>query len=164
MINAGFWIGAALAALYLLSVPILLRVSRREPALIVLVAALAVYVIGTSLTALLSLQQRPSFWTISIVFWFFALCFLIAFGAIYKSLSLQMLLSLLNAPDRAMDYAALAQYYVMEHSFEDRLEVLTEKGLASFDAESRLTLTLRGEKVAKTFRCLQNIYGIEKSG
>jgi hypothetical protein len=138
-----------------------LRVTRLSPTLIVLATGAIVYVAAALVFVLLG--QIVGLWAYSTTYWFLVLCFLMAFGAIYKSLSLRMLLRLLDDPGRTASVRALAEDYVLGESFADRLRVATESGLVSATGVG-YQLTSRGTSLARRVRTVQLWFGIEKSG
>lgn len=165
MNNASLILGIALFACCFLAILVVLRVSRREPAILVVATPLAVYALGLlGLGVTAWRDEAPNFWVVSIVYWFLVLSFLMVFGAVYKSLSLRMLLSLLEAEGRTMDDEELAERYIKQQSFKDRLAVMVDKQLATIDQDGSVRLTARGGSVARLARRVQDIYRIEKSG
>jgi hypothetical protein len=150
--------GALGFLLYLAAVPLLLRLrSRSEPATVVLAAAFALWLLTP--VGILALGQRVNFWAFSISYWFLVLCFLMAFGAIYKSISLRVVAHLWKRPDSR---DALARE-VLEASFHERLAIAVAKGYAERSGE-RLALTEKGRRIARRVRWLQQVYRIERSG
>ncbi|WP_376984603.1 hypothetical protein [Bosea sp. R86505] len=163
--NASLFIGLAWFACAFLAILAALRVSRSEPAMLVVATPLAVYVLGLAAASMTSFADPAlNFWIVSIVYWFLVLSFLMAFGAIYKSLSLRMLLSLLEAEARTLDDTELAERYIKQQSFQDRLGVMVDKRLAVIQPDGRVVLTPRGRSIAQLTRRIQNLYRIEKSG
>lgn len=160
------WIGIAqglvAAIVYFFSVLVSLRaLRRRDPMFIVLEVAAAAYVVVFA--ALVLLGQAVNFWVFSTSYWFFVLCFLMAFGATYKSLSLQILLQLSKKPDRSELVELLREQYVFGKSFRDRLDLIVELGLANKN-ENRLRLTPSGKMLAGCVRAVQRAFGIMRSG
>ena len=115
---------------YLTVVLVLVRVlNRMAPALVVTASSLVVYV--TMLLVAARLGRAVRFWPVSATYWFLALCFLTAFGAIYKSISLRILLDLLNRPDRSERLEAILDRYVRRESYQARLSILVADGLTT---------------------------------
>jgi membrane-bound metal-dependent hydrolase YbcI (DUF457 family) len=86
--NDAFALAGLAVALWLAVALALLRTMRRSPALIMTSSAILVYL------ALLAGAVAPvliAFWPLSAAYWFLALCVLMPFGALYKSVSLRML-------------------------------------------------------------------------
>jgi hypothetical protein len=162
MIEAGITQGLLGFVLYLGAVAVLLRVARRtEPALLVVAAALVCCFL--TLAVLLGIGLRVNFWEYATSYWFFALCFLMAFGAIYKSISLRILLDLSMKPGRADDYDSMLARYIAEESYQNRLRVIQDKRLAARVGD-RFVLTDRGRLVARSVRAIQEVFRITRSG
>jgi hypothetical protein len=100
---------------------------------------------------------------VSIVFWFTALLFLMAFGALYKSISLRILLDLLDRPGQAGLYSAILGRYVAAESFESRLAVMQENGFAVL-TPAGYALTDKGRRLARLVGALHRLFAIERSG
>ena len=138
-----------------------LRLFPRHPATVVLGVAMPVYI--ATVIAALTVNQQVSFWAMSAAYWCPILCFLMAFGAIYKSISLRILLYLLESPNRLAGYSNVVETYINDESFESRLRVIRENRFAR-EMEHGYALTRRGRRVAQLVRCLQSIFAIERSG
>ncbi len=148
-------------ALYLGLVLILLRAcARAEPAKIVVNAAFGGWVLTLALS--IAIGQSINFWAFSTAYWFLALNFLMAFGAIYKSISFRLVAHLNGKPHRDDTYEAL-RLHVLEQSYRERLTLIAEKGYAHHTGE-RFRLTRKGQRLASWLRHAQRIYRIERSG
>ncbi len=155
-------LGAAGFTAYLGTLLVMLRVSHRTtPALVVTASALAVY--GAMIVVAASLGRTVLFWPVSATYWFLAACFLMGFGAIYKSISLRILLDLLNRPGRADRYEGILNRYVQEESYQRRLSVLQEAGLA-IRGTVGYEVTPKGRRLASIIDALQRLFKIESSG
>jgi len=147
--------------LYLGVVPLILRIRLGgEPAVIVAIAAVALWVL--SLAALLAAGQELNFWAFSTSYWFLALCFLMAFGAIYKSISLRIVAHLLECPNQGETYAKVKRL-VLEESYQERLGIIVAKRYADRTGD-RFLLTAKGSYIARWARFLQTIFLIARSG
>lgn len=158
---AGVVAGVAGFISYLLVSMVLLRRSSASPAAVVTLTALAMY--PATLAATLLLGWTVAFWPFSAIYWCLSLIFLMIFGAVYKSISLRILLDLLERPGRSDDYAAVLQRYVSEESFERRLRVMLDAGFAARDANG-FRLTEKGRRIATIVRGVQAAFAIEASG
>lgn len=162
MIWAGIGQGFAAAIVYFLAVLVVLRaLARIDPMFTVLASALAAYV--AMLFAFPFAGQAVNFWVFSTSYWFFALCFLMAFGAVYKSVSLQILLQLSQQPDRSERTATLRTQYVFGRSFQDRLALIVDRRLATENPDG-LSLTASGNRLARRARAVQRAFGVMRSG
>jgi len=146
---------------YMLATNVLLRTLRTSPVVVVVAAALVLYPIG--LLCPLLLDKTVLFWAYSSSYWCLVSVFLMAFGAILKSISLRILLDLLERPDHSEDYKALLQRYLIEVSLQDRLVVMQELGLA-YRNNATYELSEKGRTLARRVRFLQSLFAIEKSG
>ncbi len=148
---------------YTLNVLIVLRLARSaSPAMMVCVNAILVYVIG--LLTIGFYGSHINFFTFSSVYWFFAISLLMYFGAIYKSISLRMMQHLLCKPNKS-DYSdILLESYIQNQSYSQRVEILLKNGMLHKNENSTLTLTKKGNTLAKLTCVIQNIFSIKDSG
>ena len=91
------------------------------------------------------------------------ICFLMVFGAVYKSISLRILAELCMRPGRRDDYQAILGRYVHSESFKGRVRILIADGLATDDGDG-LMLTRKGRRIAGAVAALQRLFRIERSG
>jgi hypothetical protein len=124
---------------------------------------LALFAYFMVLAAAAVLGRNANFWTVSIVFWFPALLFLMGFGAVYKSISFRILLDLLDRPGRTELYSAILARYVATESFENRLAVMQEHGFAVLTSAG-FELTDKGRRLAKVISAMQRLFAIQRSG
>jgi len=158
----GFVEGLVGFGCYLSVALIALRVFSRKPrsGVVVLTALLAYAgLVGWAAVQHVSI----SFWSVSAMYWCPTLGFLMVFGAVYKSISLRILLDLASRPDRAESYQAILKRYVQQESYLARLAILSAAGLADRLPEG-LQLTPKGLRIAAICRTLQSAFRIEQSG
>jgi hypothetical protein len=159
--SEAFILGAAGALVWFAGVLVLLRVSKRSPALIVIASAGVVYV------ALLAVSpaffHRLAFWPFSATYGFLTLCVLMLFGALYKSVSLRMLGDLSKAAGHALPEQELLARYIEEDSFGRRVAILLEQGHAERTAEG-LALSSKGRRIAAGIHRVQEAFAIRASG
>lgn len=147
---------------YLALVLIALRIARAAPpAVVVILSAFAAY--PAMVVAVVTVSPPFLFWPSSAVYWFLAICFLMVFGAIYKSISLRILAELAIRPGRQDDYQAILGRYVHRESFQGRVRILVADGMATDDGNG-LVLTQKGRRVAGAVAALQRLFRIERSG
>src|SRR5262245_14626887 len=152
-------LGVAGFAAYVAVALVLLRVSRRtSPALLVTTTGLAVY--GMVLVAVAVPGRAVLFWPVSAAYWFFTLIFLMAFGAIYKSISLRILLDLFHQPGRADRYDTILNRYVQQESYHHRLHLLIQGELAR-RGPAGCEVTPKGRRLAAIVEALQGVFKIE---
>jgi hypothetical protein len=147
---------------YLLLVFIGLRALRGVAASAVVTGASVIVYFGTVAAATV-FGSVVRFWPLSATYWFLALCFLMVFGAIYKSISLRILLDLLRRPHGTDRYDAVLGRYIEGDSYPNRLQVMVDSGLAVRDSRE-LRLTDKGRRLAAAVARLQALYKIERSG
>jgi hypothetical protein len=146
---------------YLAATAVALRVFHTAaPPALVIALAIVVYVL---VIALVPIAVAVNFWTVSAAYWFGVLCFLIAFGALYKSISIRILIDLLGQPHRRDEHQAVLDRYILRQSYEDRARLLIAEGFAAASAGG-LALTPRGRRIAATVAWLHRVYNIAESG
>lgn len=154
--------GASWFILYAASVFAAIRlVPRQSPALLAVAAAFLYSAAAFPLAATLPLEGN--FWRAMAVFCFLAICYLMLFGAVYKSVSLRMMLDLLHAPSYRLPADEVFSTYILGESFEARTQIMLEQGLATQSREG-FSLTAKGGRVARLARALQRTFGIDTSG
>jgi hypothetical protein len=162
MIAASLLQGLAGFAIYFCIATSLLRTcGAGEPASVVILGAPICWLIA--LVVLLAAGQTVNFWLFSASYGFLVLAFLMAFGALYKSISLRILRDLARKPDHADLYEHVLARYIVAESFDNRLTVIQNKQFAVREGE-RYTLTPRGRRIAKLLRTVQRAFGILQSG
>lgn len=154
--------GALAFAAYVVAVLVLLRLARRtEPALVTVAAAFGICLLALPVFVLAG--QRLNLWVYLVSYWFLATSFLMAFGAVYKSLSLRILMDLLDKPGRSDDYQDIFSRYLVQDSYQNRLGVIVDKGLVTLHG-GRYELSERGHRLARNVRAVQLWFGITRSG
>ena len=157
----GILAGALGFAAYVVLVAVSLRIATRaSPAKVALILAFLAYAI--LLAVVVVLAPPVKFWALSTTYWFLVTCFLMIFGAVFKSVSLRILGDLLNEPCRAATGDAIARY-VEKDSFADRLDVMVKVGFARLTAAG-YELTPKGIRVASVMHWLHRVFMISKSG
>lgn len=134
---------------------------RRSPAALAVLGALVLY--PATVAVAWALANGYSFWAISIAYWFAAIVVLMVFGAVYKSVSLRMMLHLLQSPARTTDTGTLIRDYIQDDSFERRLMVAEENGFAE-RTPSGFVLRAKGRRLAAIVNGVQRAFAIETSG
>jgi hypothetical protein len=76
---------------------------------------------------------------------------------------LRILLDLLDRPGNAGLYSAILARYVVAESFESRLIVMQENGLAVL-TPAGYALTDKGRRLARAVAALHRLFAIERSG
>jgi hypothetical protein len=156
--SEAFVFGAAGALVWLAVVLVLLRISKRSPALIVVASAGVVYVALLAFSP--AIFYRLAF---SAAYGFLTLCVLMLFGALYKSVSLRMLGDLSKTAGHALPELELLARYIEEDSFGRRVAILLDQGHAERSAEG-LALSSKGRRIAAAIARLQQAFAIRASG
>ena len=160
--TASLSIGACGFLLYFVTIVMVLRwIDQTSPALLVIATSILIYV--ALLTVAVVSSWTMMFWPLSAAYWFLVLCFLMAFGAIYKSLSLRILRDLLDQSGWSESYDTIFTRYVQEESFVGRLQIVIANGWA-IRLPNRIQLTARGYRIATTVYAVQKLFKIERSG
>jgi len=147
---------------YVAAICVVLRVYKNvEPAQAALVTAIIVFFVTA--TALLIAGGPINVLGFIISYGFFVLCFLMAFGALYKSISLRIMSDLSKTPSKTEVYDQVVARYIAAESYQSRLAVILKNGLA-VRMKDRLALTPRGRSIALCIRSVQKAFGIQNSG
>jgi hypothetical protein len=103
-----------------------------------------------------------AYWPAAAVSGFGAVCWLFAFSAVYKSVSLRILSQLSRTPGSALPFDAIARDYVRPE-FEARVAVLVRMGCAE-EVAGGYAATAPGNATARRIAGIQRACGIEASG
>jgi hypothetical protein len=131
------------------------------PALVAIGVALFAYV--AMIVVAVGVNRAVSFWAISAIFWFPTMVFLMAFGALYKSVSLRILVDLLDAPGNAELCSTILQRYIAAESFQARLALMLENKW-TIRSSAGYALTKTGRRLARLVAVLQRMFAIQRSG
>ena len=154
--------GALWFALYAAAVLAGIRgMPQRSPAVIAVGSAILLTAAAFPMATLAPIAGN--FWRDLAVFCFLAICYLMIFGAVYKSVSLRMMLDLLRAPAQRMSAEELFRRSINSESFQARIQVMIAQGLATQSAAG-FALTPKGRGIARGTRMLQCLFGIQTSG
>lgn len=157
-ILTGFIVGLC----WVLLVAILLRILPRiAPVLIfvlsILFSEIVLFFFG------LMLFDRFYFWQASAIFGLIGVTNFFLYGAVYKSVSLEILTHLAAQPNRKICKQHLIEA-VARPCVEQRMELIVELGLATKSNQGQYQLTLSGLEKVKQLNKIQNIFGIHESG
>jgi hypothetical protein len=108
------------------------------------------------------LVPTATYWHGAALYWFGFNCFLYAFSAVYKSVSLRMLSRIAAAPGNRLAVSDIVDRQISP-CFTDRVALLVNSGLAQTQA-GKYTALPQGLKVAGRIGLLQSIFGVEHSG
>lgn len=163
MIPVSFHTSLVFFAVFLITILVGLRqLKTMSPALFVCGSAVLVY-----LAALFLANFRPwqiHFFSFSALYWFLTLSLLMFFGAVYKSISLRIMLHLLNQRDKADGYDAILENYIKNQSYLQRVTILLEKKMLEEPQPGEFRLTSKGRLVARRLAWIQTVFAIKDSG
>ncbi len=156
-----FLVGFATAAIHGLAMVPLARLPWRVPMLVVQVV-FALLLHATSVEVLMWLGLLGEYWWLAASFGFGFMVYLFGFSALYKSLSLRILVDVL-AHDP--DWAQLEGVYqrVIERSFRERIEILERGGLVARQG-ALYAATARGLALAGRIGRLRTVLGVVGGG
>ncbi len=129
----------------------------------------AVFAVGIALSELVVLTvggiwlDRFYVWLATAIVGFIGIANFFVFGAVYKSVSLQMLCLLNTLPGGRADKAQLVGL-IVQPCVEQRMELLVEMKQVAKSPHQTYSLTLRGLKTVVRLRKLQGFLGICFSG
>jgi hypothetical protein len=148
--------------LFLILFFVFLIVSRvaksRSPATILCLSSLSVY--GVGLLFFIALNIPVKFFEFSSSYWFFSFSMMMVFFAVYKSISLRMMLDLENKP---ATLELILSEYIQQESYKERLNILIQNGFVD-GAPQGYQLSLKGKKYATVILYIQKIFSINQSG
>jgi Na+-transporting NADH:ubiquinone oxidoreductase subunit NqrB len=130
----------------------------RSPATILCLSSLGVY--GLGLLFFIAFDISVKFFDFSSSYWFFSFSMMMVFFAVYKSISLRMMLDLENKP--ATLELILAEY-IQQESYKERLNILIQNGFVDSTPQG-YQLSLKGKKYATVILYIQKIFNINQSG
>src|SRR4051812_43433292 len=114
------------------------------PVILLAVSAVVSHLLGVLLGAMIPPQFR--YWDFASIFGFGVMSYVFAFGAVYKSVSLEILLGLVDRPDRKVPVSDVVERQV-PGLFRGRTKILVEGGLVEQNG-SRFAPTAAGQITA----------------
>ncbi|MFO0822107.1 MAG: hypothetical protein U0792_03140 [Gemmataceae bacterium] len=123
-------------------------------------SALFTHVLGVVIAA--NLMHTLAYWPVAAVSGFGAVCWLFAFSAVYKSVSLRILTQLDRTPGHSLPFAAIATEFV-QPEFVARVGVLVKMRCA-VEVPDGFLATETGNATARRIGLIQRACGVEVSG
>lgn len=160
-----FAAGLIAAIVFAVLTPILQLVARAFRWSLVPVILLAISaVISHGLGVVFGILTIPQFhyWDAASIFAFCVMTYVFAFGAVYKSVSLDILLGLVNRPERRAPLSEVVELQV-PHLFQGRSKILVDGGLVE-QIDSHFTATAAGRDMAGRIVRLRRLFGIGDTG
>ncbi len=124
------------------------------------VSALSTHLVVVIITA--RFLGQLDYWPIAAVSGFLAVCWLFAFSAVYKSVSLRVLTQLATHSQQRLPLARISACYVRPE-FQARVVVLQAMGCVE-EVQSGLIVTAKGKRIARWIGMIQRACGITTSG
>jgi hypothetical protein len=124
-------------------------------------ALLALMVHGLSFALTAWLVPGVTYWHGAALYWCGFNCYLFAFCAVYKSVSLRVLTELARTQEQCLGLDAIARTYI-QPCFTQRTALLVASGLAE-EQEGKFSITARGRQLAARFAGVQRLFGIQRT-
>jgi hypothetical protein len=154
-------IGLACFALHAVVTLVWLRLPGRvSPVARHAISALATHAVGVALAA--QFVGAFAYWPAAAVSAFLAVCWLFAFSAVYKSVSLRILTELDRASEHTMPLETVTEDYVRPE-FAARAALLVKMGCAT-ESGGAYQVTEKGTATACRIEAVQHACGIKASG
>jgi hypothetical protein len=162
---SSFLYGLAGVAMFVVVAPLMQGLARRGAWRVSPVVVLAIAAILAHLASIwVGLAQvRPfQYWNAAAIFGFGVMTYVFAFGAVYKSVSLRLLLDLTERPGNAMKLSAIVGDRIPE-IVRERIDVLIDSGLVARD-DGMFVTTSAGHQIATRLRLARRMLAIGSTG
>ncbi|UPJ65352.1 hypothetical protein [Bradyrhizobium sp. 191] len=160
-----FAVGLVAVVVFALLAPALQLMARARawafgPVILLAIAA----VVSHGLGVMLGILAVPQFqyWDAASIFGFCVIAYVFAFGAVYKSVSLDLLRGLVDRPDRRAPVLEIAERQVPD-LFRGRIGNLVDGGLVE-PVDSYFRATAEGRNMAGRIGRLRRAFGIGDTG
>jgi hypothetical protein len=130
------------------------------PVMLLALAAVVSHLLGVLLGVLILPQFR--YWDAASIFGFGVMGYVFAFGAAYKSVSLDILLGLVDRPGRTAPLSDVVDRQIPD-LFLGRTKILIDGGLVQ-QVDSRFAATVAGQTIASRIGRLRRAFGIGNTG
>ena len=157
----GLLVGLVCFALHAAVTLIWLRV-RRGPPPVARHAASALGTHAVGVAGAVFVAGPFAYWPAAAVGGFLAVCWLFAFSAVYKSVSLRILTHLDRTPGNALSLDAVTEDYVRPE-FEARVAVLVKMGCAG-ELPDGYAATAKGNDTARRIGAIRRACGVDGGG
>lgn len=162
---SSFIYGIAGVALFVAISPALqLLIQRTAPSISpVAVLAMASLIAHLASSLLGTAFAHPfQYWNATSVFCFGVMSYVYVFGAVYKSISLRILLDLASRPRRTIELSEISDRQIPD-IFVERSAILIEGGLVT-DDEGRYRTTPAGQRLTTRVALIRRLFGIGDTG
>lgn len=157
--------GAIGVVAFVILAPAMQLIARRAawpmPPVIILAFAAALSHVISALLGGMTVSQFQ-YWNAASIFSFGVMSYVFAFGAVYKSVSLEILLALAKQPGHETSLSEIVEHQIPD-IFRGRTGILVEAGLAE-NIGSTFEATAAGRKLAGRITRLRRIYAIGDTG
>ncbi|HXH42349.1 MAG TPA: hypothetical protein VNK51_00705 [Bradyrhizobium sp.] len=156
-----FAVGLAAVIVFALLAPALQFMARARAwslGAVTLLAIAAVVSHGLGVTLGILVVPQFQYWDTASVFGFFVMAYVFAFGAVYKSVSLGILLNLVERPGRRAPLSEIVETQVPD-LFRGRIGNLVDGGLVE-RSDSHFAATAAGRNMASHIGRLRRAFGI----
>jgi hypothetical protein len=156
-----FAIGLVAAVAFALLAPALQLMARARgwtigPVVLLAIAAIVTHGLGVTLGIFVVAQFQ--YWDAASIFGFCVMAYVFAFGAVYKSVSLDILLSVVDRPERRAPLSEIVEQQVPD-LFQGRIRNLVDGGLVERTG-SHFAATTAGRTMARRVGQLRRAFGI----
>lgn len=159
-----FAVGLIAVVVFVLLAPCLQLIARAQawssPVILLAIAAVVSHLLGVMLGVSTLTQFR--YWDAASIFGFCVMGYVFAFGAAYKSVSLDILLGLADRPDRTASLSDVVDRQVPD-LFRGRTSILIDGGQVE-RVDSRFAATAAGQIMASRIGWLRRAFGIGDTG
>lgn len=160
-----FAVGLIAVVVFVILAPALQLLARAQawslaPVILLAIAAVVAHLLGVMLGASTLTQFR--YWDAASIFGFCVMGYVFAFGAAYKSVSLDVLLGLVERSDRTASLSDVVDRQVPD-LFRGRTRILIEGGQVE-QVDSRFAATGAGQIMASRIGRLRRAFGIGDTG
>ena len=162
---SSFLCGLAGGALFIAISPALQLIGRLAmptvpPVAILAFACLAAHAASSVLG--LTLVHPFTYWNATAVFCFGVMSYIYVFGAVYKSISLRILMDLTRRPARTIEFSDISDRQIPE-IFNERSVILIEGGLVDADGDTFVP-TPAGQRLAARIARARRLFAIGDTG
>jgi hypothetical protein len=160
-----FAVGLIAAVVFALLAPALQCMARAfawSLAPVILLAIAAIIAHGVGVVIGVSTVSQFRYWDAASIFAFSVAAYVFAFGAVYKSVSLDILLDLVSRPERTAPLSEIADRQV-SNLFQGRIKILVDSGLVE-QTNSHFAASAAGRTMAGRIGRLRRIFGIGDTG
>lgn len=160
-----FTYGIVGVALFIVMAPAMQSLARLMapsiPPVVILAVTSAISHIASVVIGVINVRQFQ-YWNAASIFAFGAMTYIFAFGAAYKSVSLNILLNLVSRSGREAPLSDIVEHQV-PGLFQARTAILVDGGLAAHVGPS-FVATASGQKLAARIAALRRAFGIGSTG